>query len=1163
MRKNSLLKNLILNAKFMVAIVLMLTGTISFFCQSCTLTISPSSLPEGSVGTYYYVQFTATGGTAPYYFYTEGMPSWLSLTSEGKLYGTPQEAGTWSVYIGVSDSTSSYPCTGELFGNLVVTDACPIIYIKPSELPGAQIKTFYSQTLTAEGGVKPYNFSIGGGNLPPGISLSKEGTISGTPTESGLFNFLVIANDSANCSGSQSYSLNVECVSNSGTLSGYVGISSDGGKTLFILDGEPVSGTVTATSTNGDAFTSQIERGTFNFGSVPMGTYTLSGQITYRDNILYDAKLLSYGCSAPSNFNVLKTVNLPAKAVEVKCDTINNFTYVVPPPLVMIHGSYDCFNKWFSGDTNEGDSGTYFDNYARQIGIISFTPNYDWWSRSYTSMADEVLEQIVKNMNDLTKSGIPPYYVITHDTGAFILRVLGSGIRQNHNAVGKIRKAFLLAPPNSGFDFNLQSGSKREAGENLITRYFNEVYPNFGKINVFPIAGNNGLWGSKNNDGMVSLNSVFSVQNVSCIEEDCIIYPILKLPYGDSQILPYTHSELGGPESLLDVFNLILSNSEGGTPEAPVGTIGWGTTGVTSKKIGGGSQVLQAESATDYPFYVSKCDGMAIVIRTVSGSATFKFVDPDGVETVIENDLFVKTAPSPGICFLRVLPDSGGVNFTATVIENSIFGIKAYLTSQNFFAGDKVTLRVDKIGDYSLVSSVQINASLYDSNGTPLQTISLVEKGSYFSGTFIAPALTGNYVVVVEATGLYDNVPFSRTEFESMSVISDSHLFLGDFADSPADLNGDGKYDSISLSYSLNVPESGNYVVIADIYDSLGNFVAHGSDDFYSASSGIVNSSINFDLSSVHCEQLSDKFSIVGLRLLNGESLKTVDVWNNLIRTQQYSQSQFECNSSYLSPLPSYITPSTITKGRIADVAISGKNFKENAAVIFESPISVLSSSRFSDKVIFAKISIPESAQNGYYDVIVENPDGRSGKIENAFLVRNDNPPEVSFGNPQEGSNIGGTVRVIAITSDDVKVSSVSFELDGVLQKTVTSYPFIWDWDASKSGTGMHTLKITATDSIGQTTSEEESVNVVQIPVISSMSKKPDPFRIIVTGNFFESGIEVFINNERWEKVVFKSSNKIVLKGGKLLKEKVPKGVKTTFRFVNPDGGETTYVWQR
>lgn len=1125
--------------------------------------ISPSTIPQGTVGTYYSVQFSASGGTPPYTFYTEVCPPGFSLTSGGLFSGVPLESGEWSLYIWVEDSSSPYPCSSSADYILKIVEPCPLIYIYPTQLPEAKIGTNYDVQLSAQGGTQPYLFYFRGGKLPKGLSLSSDGKIYGTPSETGTFNFLIVTEDAKNCEGSASYTLVVNCETNYGSLSGYVAISGDGGQSLYILDGDSVSGTMTATSSSGDVFTSEIERGAFSFENIPAGNYTLSGQITYKDNILYDAKLLEYGCSAPSNSSLIKTTMLPGKNVEVKCDSSNLANYLINPPLVMIHGSYDCYNKWFSESFAEESSLPYFDNYARQIGFISFTPNYDWWNGSYLSMAEEVLDQIGKNFSGLSKSGAPPFYVIAHDTGGLLLRVLGSQIYKSDPVVGKIRKAFLLGTPNSGANYDFKFGSRKETGENLITRYFNEVYPDFGKINVFPVAGNKGWWGSQNDDGMVSLDSVFSIKNVSCIEDDCVTYPAVKFQYNMSQILPFSHKELGDPESVYDVFNLILSNSEKGTPEAPVGAVGWGTTGVTSKKIGGQTGSFVVESSADYPFYVSKCDGIAILIKVSSGAATFKFVDPNGIETLIENGLFLKSAPAQGNCFLRVLPESGDVTFEAVIIENSLFGIKSYLTSQNFLPGESVTLRVDKTGDWSLVSSAEVSASMYDASGSLLQTISLVEKGNYYTGSFVAPSTVGNYPIIVEASGLYNNSQFTRTEIEAMNVVSASHLFTGDFSDFASDKNGDGKFDSITFNYSVNVNKSGFYSVSADIYDSLGNFVAHSTDSFSVSASQVFRSSLVFDLSSIHCEQLSGKFFVVGLKFLDGDSLNTLDVWNEPIETKSYSSSQFECDSSPLTPSPSNITPVKVTKGTTAFVAISGNNFKENAVAQFESPLNVLESKRFSDRVVFASISIPESSASGYYDVYVKNPDGKIGKIENGLYVSDDTPPVIAFAEPQAESEVGGVVNVVARTEDDIKVVSVSFELDGTLQKRVDSYPFIWAWETSKTSEGRHTLKITATDSSGQSAFVEESVNVVRFPEVLSLSKKSDPFRIVVSGNNFKNGIEVYINNEKWNNVLFKTSNKIVLKGGASLKTKVPKGVKTTFRFVNPDGGETTYVWQR
>jgi len=88
------------------------------------------------------------------------------------------------------------------------------------------------------------------------------------------------------------------------------------------------------------------------------------------------------------------------------------------------------------------------------------------------------------------------------------------------------------------------------------------------------------------------------------------------------------------------------------------------------------------------------------------------------------------------------------------------------------------------------------------------------------------------------------------------------------------------------------------------------------------------------------------------------------------------------------------------------------------------------------------------------------------------------------------------------------------------------------------------------------------TVILVNGPVITSMSKLGSPFRISVMGSNLQSGIQVFINGTPWSNVRLKKDSLLKLKGGSSLKALVPKGVPTTFHFVNPDGGEAFQIWQ-
>lgn len=69
--------------------------------------------------------------------------------------------------------------------------------ISTGNLPAARVGSAYTASLSAAGGTPPYLWSIASGQLPPGLTLNSQGTISGTPTGSGDFGFTVQLRDSA------------------------------------------------------------------------------------------------------------------------------------------------------------------------------------------------------------------------------------------------------------------------------------------------------------------------------------------------------------------------------------------------------------------------------------------------------------------------------------------------------------------------------------------------------------------------------------------------------------------------------------------------------------------------------------------------------------------------------------------------------------------------------------------------------------------------------------------------------------------------------------------------------------------------------------------------------------------------------------------------------
>jgi hypothetical protein len=208
--------------------------------------IITATLPSGFIGTAYSQTVVATGGTGTLIFsiLSGTLPTGLTMNSSGVISGTPSAELTFVFTVKVTDTvgrtnthgysvaigstpgiisgiattpgtynfrvraTDTQSSTGTHDYTIVVAAA---LAITTNSLPSGTTGTVYGATVVATGGTGTITFSQLSGALPPGLTLSTSGVISGTPvsTTGSPFAFVVKATDSLGQIATHSYSVSV------------------------------------------------------------------------------------------------------------------------------------------------------------------------------------------------------------------------------------------------------------------------------------------------------------------------------------------------------------------------------------------------------------------------------------------------------------------------------------------------------------------------------------------------------------------------------------------------------------------------------------------------------------------------------------------------------------------------------------------------------------------------------------------------------------------------------------------------------------------------------------------------------------------------------------------------------------------------------------------
>ena len=146
------------------------------------LEIGTISLPDGEKSAPYSAALIATGGLPPYSWeLIDGvLPADIILSPDGLISGqnvlTP---GTFFITVRITDSSDPVQSLTRSYTLFIAPLAFAIVTSSP--LPDGRVGLSYSETLGAINGEGILNWTLLSGELPPGLSLSPYGVISGTP----------------------------------------------------------------------------------------------------------------------------------------------------------------------------------------------------------------------------------------------------------------------------------------------------------------------------------------------------------------------------------------------------------------------------------------------------------------------------------------------------------------------------------------------------------------------------------------------------------------------------------------------------------------------------------------------------------------------------------------------------------------------------------------------------------------------------------------------------------------------------------------------------------------------------------------------------------------------------------------------------------------------
>lgn len=181
-------------------------GTANIQLADIAIRVTTTSLPGGTVDRAYSatVQAERASGTVTWVISQGTIPSGLSLNpSTGVIAGLPTTVGTFNFTVRATDSSALFDDQ-----ELSIVIAAQLT-ITTTTLPTGTVSALYSAQLQSAGGIGTVTWRLVSGSIPPGLTISQAGVISGVPTTADTFAFTIGASDTAGRTDSQALSITI------------------------------------------------------------------------------------------------------------------------------------------------------------------------------------------------------------------------------------------------------------------------------------------------------------------------------------------------------------------------------------------------------------------------------------------------------------------------------------------------------------------------------------------------------------------------------------------------------------------------------------------------------------------------------------------------------------------------------------------------------------------------------------------------------------------------------------------------------------------------------------------------------------------------------------------------------------------------------------------